>query len=690
MRTVAMVAVLGLFGFARAEVGGVVLDPTDVWVFEWGEPEPVKFFVLISANEDFDGKVVRITGARGRARVPEGKKRILLKIAGEAGLLFWKVVSREGEFESQTFIATILGYPAGEGDNTVKGVVLGVSPDGHREPLAGVEVVLKRRRGQIKKTQSAEDGSFQFASLSRGLYTLTAEKDGYRRARRRFFLPDGSELMLTLVLVPEELLVRNINGIVYTYPTGSSEREPVEGAEVSLLSDNQPVDEITTGESGSFRFTKLPSGNYVIVVDKEGFDTVDVAVELEERSVFIPIRLGQVEPGTLQGEVYYYDGGTLVPIEGAEVVLRSPFPGLERTTLTDRDGAYLLQNIEPGCYHLIVSKEGFSNARLKVIINPGETAERDIILKRYFASVGGVVFDREGPVAGAIVSLRSRLVPLSESIACREDDCVPPPSYETETDENGCFAFPEVLPGLYTLRVTKEGYKTYFRRLRVRIGRHIELKIKLKRRASGSLEGTVYSSRQGMLPVLTPIQGALVRLYSKRAFVSEGIELRPTAETETDESGYYAFDSLPVGVYFCVVTAEGYRPARKRVKVRPEEKAVRHFILRPLLSVGRLEGTVTEEDDTGSLVPIVGASLCLLPLAHPSEATPPPPLVLETETEENGRYTFESVLTGRYVCAVWVEGYDTVEQDVEIRAGETTTLDFHLSKAEESPEPAED
>jgi outer membrane receptor protein involved in Fe transport len=79
--------------------------------------------------------------------------------------------------------------------------------------------------------------------------------------------------------------------------------------------------------------------------------------------------------------------------------------------------------------------------------------------------------------------------------------------------------------------------------------------------------------------------------------------------------------------------------------------------------VGRIEGTVDAGD--GGTLP--GATVQLLQLER------------GTSTDANGRFSLSSVPAGRHVLTVRFVGYQTVQREVSVRAGETTSVSLVLA-----------
>jgi outer membrane receptor protein involved in Fe transport len=81
--------------------------------------------------------------------------------------------------------------------------------------------------------------------------------------------------------------------------------------------------------------------------------------------------------GRIAGTVKDAEGAN---ISGAEVSLRLPQQAVLARTLTDADGHFTLDNIEPGNYELNVTRSGFGRHRLAIQVTAGSTKELNMML----------------------------------------------------------------------------------------------------------------------------------------------------------------------------------------------------------------------------------------------------------------------------------------------------------------------
>ena len=142
-----------------------------------------------------------------------------------------------------------------------------------------------------------------------------------------------------------------------------------------------------------------------------------------------------VPPGAITGQVTDAEDGSA--ISGAQVSDGT------RTALTDALGSYTIDNVPPGNYQVVASKEGYQTSSSTVSVMSGTTAEANFSLSQITVpgSITGTVTDAEAgsPIVGAKVSDGTRTV---------------------VTDATGQYTIEDVPPGSYEVAASKEGYQS--------------------------------------------------------------------------------------------------------------------------------------------------------------------------------------------------------------------------------------
>jgi hypothetical protein len=105
------------------------------------------------------------------------------------------------------FVLTLAAIPV-FADGPETGVVTGTVTEPGGAPLPGIDVKLVGERGE-KLTQTADDGTFRFALLVPGSYTVKVEIEGLGRSEQTVQVTAGerSDVVLALKLETAETIV---------------------------------------------------------------------------------------------------------------------------------------------------------------------------------------------------------------------------------------------------------------------------------------------------------------------------------------------------------------------------------------------------------------------------------------------------------------------------------------------------
>jgi thermitase len=142
-----------------------------------------------------------------------------------------------------------------------------------------------------------------------------------------------------------------------------------------------------------------------------------------------------VLPGEIAGQVT--DAEDCSAISGVQVTDGT------RTALTDTAGMYTINDVPPGTYQVVASKEGYESSSLTIDVLSGNTAVADFSLNPIIVSgsiTGSVTDAQDGsPIVGAAVSDGTKTA---------------------TTDASGEYTIAGVPPGDYEVTASKEGYES--------------------------------------------------------------------------------------------------------------------------------------------------------------------------------------------------------------------------------------
>ena len=209
---------------------------------------------------------------------------------------------------------------------------------------------------------------------------------------------------------------------------------------LALFNDTFPLDEgMTIDENGKVNVVSFDGGTRHLL-EISGDKIPDTRFLIRHNNL--------VEDGLLQKSMVLKEGSPLEgkvvdvesnPVSGADVTLffhGNPSESIkgfspEKIIKTDEKGKFVLKDIVPNKYNLLIEKEGFAPALEKFDI-PREEKIQIALHKQELCQLSGTVTDSEGlPVTGALVKIA-----YSEYIY-----------KNTYTDENGLYHFENLPPG---------------------------------------------------------------------------------------------------------------------------------------------------------------------------------------------------------------------------------------------------
>jgi thermitase len=241
-------------------------------------------------------------------------------------------------------------------------------------------------------------------------------------------------------------------------------------------------------------------------------------------------------PGAITGHVTDAEDGSA--IRGAQVS-----DGIT-TAVTDHAGTYTIDDVSPGSYQVVASKEGYQVSSLTVDVLSGNSVIADFSLSQIIVagSITGSVTDAEdgSPIVGAMVSDGTRTA---------------------ITDASGQYTIADVAAGSYEVTASKEGYESSSSTVDVVSGDSSIADFSLNEViVPGSITGSVTDAEDG-----SPIVGTTV---------SDG-----TRTAITDVLGEYTIADVPPGSYEVTASKEGYESTTYSVTVTSGATSEMNFSL---------------------------------------------------------------------------------------------------------------
>jgi uncharacterized GH25 family protein len=400
------------------------------------------------------------------------------------------------------------------------------------EGISGAELSLfppgsPRERDAV----SGADGSFRFANVEDGTWSIRAAKEGY--------VPAESEAAVRVAGAPvRDLVVRLDKGAKIAGRLLGLDLYDLAEVEVSAQRDEESREwRARIDYEGRYEVADLPPGDWVVRGSlrngaREATGRAVLPPGAEEATVDLEFGRNL----TLTGRVLF--GGE--PLPGALVTLRGHDVASARQVTTDFEGSFRVEDLKPGSYRLqVVSQRESLNHSEELRLD----ADREIVVEIAASRVSGTVVDAGSgaPIEAAVVALR-RLEGEEAAFMVASG-----------TDDDGYFALPNITEGVYRMTVTRDGYAPDERRVDVHAGANLqEMTIPLKPADGLDLEVALASG--GRPPYVTAAvldgSGRLV-LFETRA---------------VDGSGRARFPSVPAGSWELLLTAPEGAPTSLRVE----------------------------------------------------------------------------------------------------------------------------
>ena len=481
--------------------------------------------------------------------------------------------------------------------------------------FGGVTVKLLGEDGSVVATTTTQaDGTYSFAKLPAGKYTVKVEPSDLLKKLEQTEDPDGTKDNTSGVVQVshDNPSVKNVNfgyatnytikGTIYRDADRSETLEDGEklyqGVTVDLLdASGNVVATTTTDAHGAYAFTNLEEGTYKVRVRKEGpiADLVqtedpdgtkdntsgDITLELND-PIKENVNFGYISDNSISGTIYRDDNRSN-SLNGGEagypeqtVQLLDKDGTVIATTKTDANGNYSFDNLPDGTYSVKVVKDGAltdleqtedpdgtkDSASEPIVLNEDNPTKKNVnfgYVPDYF--IKGTIY-RDGNRSGALDAGEK----LYEGVTVNLVDADGTVVATTTTDADGSYSFDKLPAGTYSVTVVQDGPIAGLEQTgdpdatKDNASEPITLNnvnpsttdVNFGYIADNSLSGTVYrdDSRNGDQDGTEPG-------YSGVTVQLLDASGNVVATTTTDANGTYSFSKLPDGTYSVKVVKDG-------------------------------------------------------------------------------------------------------------------------------------
>lgn len=517
--------------------------------------------------------------------------------------------------------------------STITGVITGRVFDvqtGSGISGAGVTVSLINSLGVPVATGVTDNnGNFSFPNIKPGSYTVTAAALNFGAGSQAAIVDPGVVTAVNIGLSPD-------NGSVTGQITNILTGVPIAGATVSIIQNNVIFGTAVTNDQGIYQVNGLAPGKYRVEVFADNFSQNSEGVFIVS-NVLSQVNLGlDPNPGSIGGTVTAGDTG--LPLSGVLITLIDQISLLFASTLTDDQGRYLFQNIAPGIYKLVFTKENFSSNEAGANVISGRQAVVDLSLNANPGALTGVVADVVTglPIPGANIKIFTETGTLIAVLG---------------TDSAGRYQITDLAPGSYNIVVAAPGFANFDQGAIISSGVTTVENIALFSVFS-TLTGTVTDAVSGL-----PIARALVTLFDESGTL--------VGRSLTDRNGNYLITNLAPGTFLTVISANGFGRDNQNITLAADQDNVVNFSLRP--NPGSLVGTVV---DTGG-APIVGATLQVYNNVGI--------FLTVALSDGQGRYSIPNLAPAVYRIVATAPGFGQKVEGAVVQTAQETVTDFVLT-----------
>lgn len=310
----------------------------------------------------------------------------------------------------------------------------------------GINILLKSVDTDLTYNITTDNaGTYYLSNIAPGNYSALLSKAGFQNTQIDTISVAGSKNTIL-----DSVFLKTIGGNI-------SGKATVKGATdhsgIMILAENKETTKtysVNTNTSGEFIIENMKAGIYLLRASKVGYSTKmidNVVVEVGSNIENIVFPELTVSTGTITGKIILEGAASY---EGIQVLANSTVEAtLSYNTITNAQGIFILSDVKPGKYLLLMSKDGYitNNSVQAEILSDEIKSTADVVLKSSSGKISGTITLESNDNFSGIDILAI-------------NDATPDQTYSTVTDSTGYFALGGIKAGNYRVQASKSGYNT--------------------------------------------------------------------------------------------------------------------------------------------------------------------------------------------------------------------------------------
>jgi protocatechuate 3,4-dioxygenase beta subunit len=423
---------------------------------------------------------------------------------------------------------------------TIEGVVLtssGQPATAARVTLnSGItpERMLEREIAGSARTDG--EGRYRLEGIPAGPQALSASQEGYRTAIRDLVVQPGAN----------QLDFRLAEGLRVGGRVIDRGGAPIAGAAVSLMmtSGSGAMHNEMSAPDGTFRFTGVAPGRFIVSAQREGFATAREEIQLADRAIEdVELQLGQ-GGGAITGQIMGLTPGDLPSLQ--ITAMKRPYAGMDglRDGRADDHFTYRVEGVFPGDWSVTARLPDGRQVQRNVTIAEGAgDVQADLEFARGVTLSGHVRRDSQ-PVADARLQATGVAGTSSGSAT---------------TDASGAFRIEGLRPDTHKVTVTvpRSGQR-HERMVALTSDQDIDIELPTAR-----VSGHAFDAATG-----APLAGVVVTAQAEGS--TGGFPPRAT----TDAAGAFTLQGLGRGQFRLAGSKDGYVRAEVAISVPADDSAL--------------------------------------------------------------------------------------------------------------------
>ncbi|WP_270182938.1 carboxypeptidase regulatory-like domain-containing protein [Alkalihalobacillus sp. CinArs1] len=544
----------------------------------------------------------------------------------------YNITAHAADFQSNSATASLLPGASTVVDielTPAPGNIVGTVTDSDGNPLSNVSVRIIDDQGLLVGTILTDsNGGYVFNGLAPGNYTVTAIASGFQSSSTGAIVEPNET---TIVNQSLESNPGSISGTVSPV---------VEGTTVTLrTSDDLFVATTLLNEAGEFTFSNLVPGEYIVSATAPNYRVSTAGATVVADQITSVDLTMQPNPSEMSGTITDPSGN---PIPNATIQIIDTNGSILGSGATDQSGQYVIGNLPPGSFSVIVSAQDFASTTGGITLTPGQTVtDADFVLIPDPGTIVGQVIDTSGNgISSATVIIRTFDNNQIKTLT---------------TNEFGEFIVEGIAPGSYTVVATANNFSTEFVGAVVASNENTIATLTLESLV-GNISGSVVDSDGNL------ITGDNIGI---KLFSASGALLQTFV---ANSDGTFFISALQPGQYNVNATAPSYtaNTASASVIAGATETVTIPLQLLPATLTGRVTNTATGEGITGAVLTFTT-----------SEGLP----IATSISGLNGEYIVENIPAGTVVLSVNATDFGAKSLTTVVEPGEVKTLNVDLEQS---------